>query len=305
MRNLLSLFLIVSMSFGAYSQSQDTILAMIGDMPLTLAEYKYIYAKTSRHDTDYMQPAHVKDHFDKFINFKLKTKEGIATGLDTTVKFKSDVELYMPSAYKHFLQSYPDHDPDQEKIKQHPDFKYDIQTVKDAMLYWDVNTSNVWDLAKTDTTGQRKYFEEHKFDYMQNGCVKADIYYCCSKSHTKAIRKHLKKGETLEQILLLKDKEGDPYATGHISKEFGRGENENLDPYFEKTGVYIHENDSTGQMFVIHVKEKCTAKVVTFREISGIVINDYMKYLDKQFTAALKEKHPIVVNEEVYNMIFE
>ncbi|MBK5273082.1 MAG: hypothetical protein JJE22_18940, partial [Bacteroidia bacterium] len=64
------------------------------------------------------------------------------------------------------------------------------------------------------------------------------------------------------------------------------------------TNMLVNNNDNTASFaYIIKVYPQPMQR--SFTEAKGLVINDYQALLDEQWTAALKKKYPVVINQKV------
>ncbi len=93
--NRLALLLVLLITANAANaQKKDSVVFSVGNEPVTLQEFKYIYEKNNAADPNLYKQTNLKDYLDLYINFKLKVKEAKELGLDTTDKFVKEFLSY-------------------------------------------------------------------------------------------------------------------------------------------------------------------------------------------------------------------
>lgn len=179
-----------------------------------------------------------------------------------------------------------------------PEFKALIREYREGLLLFELLETKVWKVAKTDTVGIQKYFEEHKESYRVPETVKMTMITASDKKTLTTAKKLLKKGKSQEEI----------------EKKFNI--NEEVNVLFTKREVAISDttyvvSDYTPKKgisaiyglntdYVLYnVENIIPSKLPTFEETKGAVINDYQKHIEKSWLQGLKEKATIEINETV------
>ncbi|MCU0445520.1 MAG: peptidylprolyl isomerase [Microscillaceae bacterium] len=74
--------------------TQEPILVKLGNNPIPLSDFKYVYEKAILNkDSLYTEPS-VRDYLNLFVNFKLKVLDAKSQGIDTTLDFKRELATY-------------------------------------------------------------------------------------------------------------------------------------------------------------------------------------------------------------------
>ena len=92
--------LILTVTTGLYSQGEP-VLMTIGNEQVTVDEFERIYKKNNNESSLNRQTP--EEYLELFINFKLKVKEAEALGMDTTTKFRNELEGYREQLAKPYL----------------------------------------------------------------------------------------------------------------------------------------------------------------------------------------------------------
>ncbi len=83
---------------------------------------------------------------------------------------------------------------------------------------------------------------------------------------------------------------------------FSRGDHEVVDKVTWKTGVY--ELTHNGQLYYVDIQDIKEPRPKAYEEARGYVINDYQKYLEKQWVEELRQKYKVeVIDKEVQKLI--
>lgn len=91
-------FLLVLSSFA----QEDQIIMVIDNEPVTRAEFLKVYLKNNNDPNPYNEQS-IRNYLDLFINYKLKVKQAIKEGLDTTKKFRQEFNNYKRQLAQNYL----------------------------------------------------------------------------------------------------------------------------------------------------------------------------------------------------------
>lgn len=96
---MLNRFLILLLAFSfstalsAQKDKDDPVLFSVGETPVHLSEFKYIYSKTNGEKADFSK-ASLQEYLDLYTNFKLKVKKAKDMKLDTISSLKQELDGY-------------------------------------------------------------------------------------------------------------------------------------------------------------------------------------------------------------------
>lgn len=82
--------------------AEDKVLLTIAGEPVTESEFNYIYEKNNQDEQ--VEKKTREEYLELFINFKLKVKEGLMLGKDTTEAFKQELAGYRAQAAQKYLK---------------------------------------------------------------------------------------------------------------------------------------------------------------------------------------------------------
>jgi peptidyl-prolyl cis-trans isomerase SurA len=77
---------------------------------------------------------------------------------------------------------------------------------------------------------------------------------------------------------------------------FSKGDNEVIDKVTWKSGFY--ETTHNGQLFYVDIQDIKEPRQKAYEEARGYVINDYQKYLEKQWIAELRQKYKVEIDQK-------
>ena len=196
---------------------------------------------------------------------------------------------------------------EKERLQEkYPEYKYILKEYHDGILLFEIMDRRVWSRASEDTTGLKRYYQNHKNQYMWGERFKGKIYICNDKNTLEKVRK-MKKGG------LFRKKYSDREVLSELNEEgnqrvkieegiFRKGENNVVDHCAWDKGTW---QDLGEEHFYMVRGEKIPAQPKTLEEARGSVLADYQNHLEKQWLEQLKEKYPVQVNQQVLDEIIQ
>ena len=238
---------------------------------------------------------HSQQEFAEFLSHNKKTQN------------KSDVKSYINKLFNKFIDDNVIKYEESKLPEKYPEFKYLLQEYHDGILLFNLTDKMVWTKAVKDTAGLRKYYNEHKNNYLWNKRVDASVYTVPAKFNDKArkiaekrAKKGLNKAETLELLKKL-DKKGNSTFTIE-DKIYQKEENKMVDDTNWKIGLgkSTINNDKASFVYINKVVEPSPKP---FKDCKGLVTADYQNYLEKEWIKKLRAKYPIKINNDVLNAV--
>jgi peptidyl-prolyl cis-trans isomerase SurA len=96
----------ISVLVGVVSLSQaqeaDDVLLTVGDMPVTVGEFRYIYEKNNGDAADYSEGS-VEEYLDLYTKFKLKVAKAKRLQMDTISALRDELEIYRKQLANSYL----------------------------------------------------------------------------------------------------------------------------------------------------------------------------------------------------------
>ncbi|NPA36797.1 MAG: hypothetical protein GXO47_08100 [Chlorobi bacterium] len=176
---------------------------------------------------------------------------------------------------------------------KYPEFRYLVTEYYDGLLIFDISQKEVWNKASADTTGLKKFYDEHKENYYSPEKFTGDIFICKSKKAKKTVSKFVKDTITPEIIDSLKTLLGDDLR--HESGVFEKGNNEEIDAM-----LWGQEDRQKGKKpKVCYFGKFEEKKEQKFEDVKGLVIADYQKYIEDKWIKELREKYKPVIHYDV------
>jgi peptidyl-prolyl cis-trans isomerase SurA len=181
-----------------------------------------------------------------------------------------------------------------------------VKEYHDGILLFDVSLREVWDKASQDVDGLTKFFAANKqqFDWDEprfKGCV---IY---AKNEVAAkIAKQIIKRAHPDSVMSYLNKRVNVDSVNYVRVERGlwkQGANKAVDKYGFK--VKGSEYQPGTDYPVVIVMGKLLDNPQEYTDDRGKVTTAYQDFLEKQWVATLREKYPVVINEDVWNSILK
>jgi peptidyl-prolyl cis-trans isomerase SurA len=181
-----------------------------------------------------------------------------------------------------------------------PAFAEMLHEYSDGILLFDITDKMVWSKALKDTTGLKKFYEEHKNNYMWPERADASIYTCADDKVAKEVKKLIKEGKTDKDIQAEVNAK-DAKAVSIQSGMFQKSENPLISANW-KQGLTSDETKESKVVFA-NVRKLAPPQPKALDEARGMVTTDYQNYLMATWIADLKAKYPVQVNQQVLSQV--
>ena len=193
---------------------------------------------------------------------------------------------------------------DTQLEKKYAEFRLLSREYFEGILLFDLTEDKVWRRSVSDTTGLKKYFEEHEDDYQWDFRYKTIIADATSKKVLKSVVKKLKAGENLSDI----QSEINEESQLNVALDSGLYEIDDkpiLDEVTLAEPGMSKVLEKEGRFFAVQILEIIPPASKSFEEARGLVISDYQSYLEEAWISELKEKYEIQVNQNTLSEVIE
>ena len=188
--------------------------------------------------------------------------------------------------------------------EKYPELKNLVKEYHDGILLFEVSLREVWDKAAKDTAGLEAYFKAHKKDYTWAAPRwKGYLIQAKDKSSAKAAQAIIKSA-TPDSIQSYIAKRVNCDSVTYVKVQHGlweQGKNGAIDKYGFKNKK-AEFTPSEALPIVVCVGKKLKAPEA-WNDEKGKVTTDYQDYLEAQWVKALREKYPVVIDQEVWEKI--
>ena len=179
-----------------------------------------------------------------------------------------------------------------------PEFRYVMDEYRDGLLLFDLMEKEIWNRAKSDTTGLMNFHKANIQNYQWKKRYNVDILSSTDKGTIEKAQKFLKKGKSIDYI---KEKLNQD-AKVNIMVKSGLYEEDYdvLSQYPNVTTGVTSVVSKDKYYFVVKVKSTKDAGPKEFADCKGKVISDYQQYLENNWVDELKREFQIKVNTDVF-----
>lgn len=189
---------------------------------------------------------------------------------------------------------------------ENKDFRNMVNDYNDAILIYEMNSSRVWKRANDDTLGLDDFYQKHKSKYVWQPGFEGRVFQSKERADLEKLLAKISQGT--EPFRAYEELAADQANRVNIAIQDGRYEFQK----FNATAAGMQENKpsaiiSSNGMFTVIVPRKLYPAPVekSLEEAKGFVVSDYQEYLEKEWSASLKKKYPVKVNEAVLKTIFK
>ena len=184
--------------------------------------------------------------------------------------------------------------------EKYADLRNLVREYHDGILLFDVSLREVWDKANKDTEGLAAYFKANKKNYTwDEPRYKGYMIYAKDEKVAKAAKQIIKTANA-DSVMNYINQRINVDSVQYVKVEKGlwvKGKNAAVDKYGfkNKTAEYT----ASEEFPVVVPVGKIIKAPQEYTDVRSQVTTDYQDHLEKQWVATLREKYPVVVNEEV------
>jgi peptidyl-prolyl cis-trans isomerase SurA len=188
--------------------------------------------------------------------------------------------------------------------KKYPDFRYLMNEFHDGILLFEISGRKVWNKVQEDSTGLRRYYDEHKQNYLTRKGIEAKVYTLKSLKGEKllksAFKKYSRKADTDKLMLSKFNKKGDSLLVINEGKWL-KGDDPEMDKLSWTKGPQSAIINGFPSLVVINnVLEPVP---LPFEEVQGEMMTGYQEFLENEWIKQLKEKYSVKIYDLVFNEV--
>ncbi|MBR1631416.1 MAG: peptidylprolyl isomerase [Paludibacteraceae bacterium] len=204
-------------------------------------------------------------------------------------------------------------------MQQNADYRNLMNEYHDGILLFEVSNREVWERAQQDSTGLDAFFRQHKDRYTwSKPYFKGEVVYC-SSAEVADIALKFARNSSIEDLIpnlelrlnndSVKAVRGMHVLVGTDDHVVGDNEliKENILSKKNKAGkrqVIVIDNPGRTLPTSQYPKVLICGRVITspedFSDVRGVVTTDYQEELEQQWVEQLRQKHVVVINEDVW-----
>ena len=185
--------------------------------------------------------------------------------------------------------------------EKYVDLRNLVKEYHDGILLFDVSLREVWDKANQDTEGLAAYFKANKKNYTWEAPrYKGSIIYAKNEVAAKAAKQIVKSAHP-DSVLSYLNQRVNVDSVMYVRVERGiweAGKNSAVDKYGFKSKVA--EYTPSEEFPIVVPVGKVIKSPQEYTDERAKVTTDYQDYLEKAWIKTLREKYPVVINEEVW-----
>ena len=185
--------------------------------------------------------------------------------------------------------------------EKYADLRNLVQEYHDGILLFEVSLREVWDKAVKDTAGLEVYFKAHKKNYKwDKPHWKGYILQCKDAASAKAAQAIIKGAEPDSVDSYIQQRLNSD-SVQYVKVQHGLWE-QGKHPIVDKFGLKDKKAEFTPseQLPVVLCIGKKLKAPETWEDERGKVTTDYQDFLETEWVKTLREKYPVVVNQEVW-----
>lgn len=188
--------------------------------------------------------------------------------------------------------------------EKYTDLRNLVKEYHDGILLFDVSLREVWDKANQDSEGLSAFFKANKKNYTwDEPRFKGHMIYAKNETSAKVARQIVKTAHP-DSVMSYLNQRVNVDSVMYVRVERGiwtKGKNAAVD----QLGFKIKDADYTPNEeypIVLAVGKVIKAPQV-YTDERGKVVTDYQDYLEKTWVIGLREKYPVIINQEVWEAL--
>lgn len=184
-----------------------------------------------------------------------------------------------------------------EKLElENEEYAMIVNEYRNGLLVYDVMKKNIWQVAKEDSLGLKKYYEDTKENYKWKERVDSDIISSTNEAIAKQAQDLLNKGVDIAKIKeqLNTDGKVNVIVTSGVYEIDQSELPEGLEIRKGVSEIYKRDNSSV----VVNIKEILKPSTKEFDNVRGIVLSNFQTEIEKQWMQSLRDKYDIVINKK-------
>ncbi|MDN3204889.1 peptidylprolyl isomerase [Algoriphagus sediminis] len=242
--------------------------------------------------------------------FRISGKAYTTTDFLSFVSWKeripnSNSETLFDSWYTAFTAECLNRTEEKDVTESNRDYQMTLNEYRDGILLFSLMNQEVWQKGIMDSLGQRSYYNANLEDYFWKDRVEAMMVKVLDIGKASLARDFLiSKNLTPD---LKKEFENSIQSQNQLAfqSEYGLMEIDNH-PVLSSADLNqtYQEVEANGHLHLLVIGDVIEGGPKDFTEIRGLVIKDYQEYLDDSLIEKLREKYPIVIDEEAKEEAF-
>jgi len=185
--------------------------------------------------------------------------------------------------------------------KNNAEYASILSEYRNGLLIYDVMEKNIWEVAKNDSIGLQKFYEDTKSNYNWKQRVDAEIVSAPKEADAKQVRILLSEGKNIEEI------KSELNTDGKINVIIIQGlyeiDQKELPTNFNASKGVSEIYKTEDSNVVVNVKEILPPATKELEEVKGLVISKYQSKIEEDWMKELKQKYSVVINKKTLKKI--
>ncbi|WP_136668777.1 peptidylprolyl isomerase [Flavobacterium sp. H122] len=268
-----------------------------------------LYAEIKKTVTDgyyngeWKMPESKKDFDGELFKFEIKSVSGTAFLNELNAQQKSKIKIkpigkLVDHVYTNFVDNQLNVYYNDNLEREFSEFANIVEEYRDGLLLFDLMEKEIWNKAKQDTVGLKKYYETNKLKYQWKNRVDVLVVSSTKEEYVKKAEKLLKSDITADA---LKEKLNTKESVNIMTKQEVVEEGTDNNIAFKKGLSKVYKDKD--YFYVNKVIRVLPAGQKTLEETKGKVINDYQQYLEDNWVSELKKEFKVNVNRDVFERL--
>lgn len=184
--------------------------------------------------------------------------------------------------------------------KKNPEFRYLMNEFHDGILLFEVSGKMVWNRVNEDSLELRKYYDDHKNNYLTPPGINAKMYTLRVKDGEKTLASAWKKYSRKNNMDNLLEKKFNKKTDSLLiitERRWLKGDDMQLDSLKWTVGSQALKRG--GYPAIINITGLVNPFPLSFEEVEGEMMTGYQDYLERSWTEQLKEKYTVKIDNMV------
>lgn len=252
---------------------------------------------------EWKMPENRKDFDNELFKFETKSVTGTSFLNELSSQQKAKLKIkpigkLVDQVYNNYVDNQLNAYYNDNLENEFPEFANIVEEYRDGLLLFDLMEKEIWNKAKQDTVGLKKFFDENKLKYQWKNRTEVLVVSSTKEEFIKRAQKMLKSDITAEALKeMLNTKEVVNVMTKQEIVEEGSDKNIAF-----KTGLSKIYKDKE-YFYINKVLKVLPAGQKSLEETKGKVINDYQQYLEDNWVNELKKEFNVTVNNDVFERL--
>ena len=186
---------------------------------------------------------------------------------------------------------------------KYPEFGNLMREYYEGLLFFEVSTREVWDNAASDEAGLIKYFKKNKKNYKFDAPRFRGAVIQANSPENLVLIKEILAGQDFENYksAIEANLPKDSVRTVRVEVGiFAQGDN----AFVDKAAFGQGEGGKLRRGFVVSdVVGKVISAPESYKDVKGMVTNDYQKYLEEKWVKSLRKKYKVKVDKTVLKTV--